>query len=598
MANSAPEELLVTDIFRAIMLDEGLLSVQAARQVRELIQAGELHRGEDRVVAPSTGDAGSNTGNWHEGLNMASIWDLPVLFVLENNHYGVSTNIEDVIKVKDLSQRSVGYGIPGVRVDGFDFLAVYMAALQAVERARRGEGPTLLVTESYQFEGHYAGEPEVYRSRAEVEEYCKRDPIPRFHGSLISQGKAEPVELERIDEEIRDEIQEAVTFARQSRSPIQPQPWIISTPIKAAEEIMVAPTKRDSVSVGASAPVMSPDLIRQVAEGVPAKELSYQEAIREALREEILRDPSVFLMGEDIGKHGGAFGVTRTLFDQFGAERVINTPISENTIVGATTGAALVGMCPVIYIMFVDFSGLAMDQICTQAAKLRFMTGGQCTVPWVLRMPQGGGAGKSTAALHSQSLEAWFMHIPGIKIAMPSNAYDAKGLLKTAVRDPNPVIVFENKMLYNVKGEVPEEPYFEPFGAANVVKEGSDMTVVAVSDMVDYSLKAAETLEAEGISVEVIDPRTIAPLDIDTIVKSVRKTGKLVVAHEANLTGGIGAEIAAQVGYRAFDYLQAPIERVAAKDSPIPFAPILEKEILPDDQDVLDAVHRVMDYAG
>lgn len=190
------------------------------------------------------------------------------------------------------------------------------------------------------------------------------------------------------------------------------------------------------------------------------------------------------------------------------------------------------------------------------------------------------------------------MHIPGLKIAMPANAYDAKGLLKTAVRDPNPVIVFENKMLYNVKGEVPEEPFFVPFGVANLVREGNDVTVVAVSDMVDYSIKAAEALEAEGISLEVIDPRTIAPLDIETIVRSVKKTGKLVVAHEANLTGGIGAEIAAQVGYRAFDYLQAPIERVAAKDSPIPFAPILEKEILPDDQDVVDAVHRVMDYAG
>ena len=239
---------------------------------------------------------------------------------------------------------------------------------------------------------------------------------------------------------------------------------------------MVAPTKRDAVSLGASAPVMSPDLIRQVAEGVPAKELSYQEAIREALREEMLRDPSVFLMGEDIGKHGGAFGVTRTLFDQFGAERVRNTPISENTIVGAATGAALVGMRPVIEIMFVDFSGLAMDQICTQAAKLRFMTGGQCTVPWVLRMPQGGGAGKSTAAQHSQSLEAWYAHIPGLKVVLPSTPYDAKGLMKAAIRDDNPVIFLEQKFLYSFRGLVPDAEYVLPLSQCEVKRSGQDVT--------------------------------------------------------------------------------------------------------------------------
>jgi pyruvate/2-oxoglutarate/acetoin dehydrogenase E1 component len=324
--------------------------------------------------------------------------------------------------------------------------------------------------------------------------------------------------------------------------------------------------------------------------------LTYREAVRQALREELLNDERVFLLGEDIAEFGGSLKVTVGLLEEFGSRRIRNTPLSELAILGAAVGSAATGARPIAEIMYSDFIGLAMDPIFNQAAKLRYMFGGKLSIPLTIRAPMGGR--RSAAAHHSQCLEAWFMHVPGLKIAMPSNAYDAKGLLKTAVRDPNPVIVFENKMLYNIKCEVPDEPYFEPFGVAKVVRQGKDVTIVAISDMVDYSLRAAEALAADGISAEVIDPRTIAPLDANTIVHSVKRTGKLVIAHEACLTGGIGGEIAAQVGYGAFSYLQAPIERVAAKDSPIPFAPVLEKEVLPDDADVVDAVHRVMDYAA
>jgi len=237
-----------------------------------------------------------------------------------------------------------------------------------------------------------------------------------------------------------------------------------------------------------------------------------------------------------------------------------------------------------------------MDQVVNQAAKMRYMFGGRLSLPLTIRSTMGGR--RSAGAQHSQCLEAWFMHVPGLKIALPSNAYDAKGLLKSAVRDPNPTLILENKMLYNAEGEVPEEPYFVPWGQALIVREGADVTVVALSDMVDFSLKAAEALAEVGISIEVIDPRTIAPLDIETILQSVRRTGKLVVAHEACVTGGVGAEIAAQVAHLALDYLEAPIERVGAKDSPIPFSPILEREILPDDRGVVNAVHRVMGYVA
>jgi pyruvate/2-oxoglutarate/acetoin dehydrogenase E1 component len=324
--------------------------------------------------------------------------------------------------------------------------------------------------------------------------------------------------------------------------------------------------------------------------------ITYREAVKQALREELQNDERVFILGEDIAEFGGTFKVSLGLLEEFGPKRIRNTPLSESAILGAAVGAAATGLRPIAEIMYSDFFAVALDQVVNQAAKMRYMFGGKLSLPLTIRTAMGGR--RSAAAQHSQCLEAWFMHIPGLKIAMPSNAYDAKGLLKSAVRDPNPTIIFENKMLYNTKGEVPEEPYFVPWGQANIVRKGTDVTVVALSDMVDFSLKAAGRLADEGISLEVIDPRTLVPLDIETIVESVQRTGRLAIAHEACVTGGVGAEIAAQVGYRALDYLAAPIERVGAKDSPIPFSPILEREILPDDQDVVDAVYRAIDYSA
>jgi pyruvate/2-oxoglutarate/acetoin dehydrogenase E1 component len=325
-------------------------------------------------------------------------------------------------------------------------------------------------------------------------------------------------------------------------------------------------------------------------------EMTYREAIKQALREELRNDERVLMLGEDIADFGGTFKVSLGLLEEFGPKRIRNTPLSETAILGAALGAAATGLRPIAEIMYSDFFAVALDQVVNQAAKMRFMFGGKISLPLTIRTAMGGR--RSAAAQHSQCLEAWFMHIPGLKLALPSNAYDAKGLLKSAIRDPNPTILFENKMLYNEKWEVPEEPFFVPWGQANIVREGTDVTVVALSDMVGFCLKAADRLEAEGISLEVIDPRTLMPFDIDTIVESVKKTGRLVVAHEACVTGGVGGEIGSQVAYRAFDYLAAPIERVGAKDSPIPFAPILEREILPDDQDVVEAVYRAMDYSG
>jgi pyruvate dehydrogenase E1 component beta subunit len=322
-------------------------------------------------------------------------------------------------------------------------------------------------------------------------------------------------------------------------------------------------------------------------------EITYREALKEALREEMKRDESVFIMGEDVGKNwGGAFKVTKGLADEFGDERVRDTPISENTIAGAALGAAITGMKPVAEIMFGDLITLAMDQVCNQAAKMRYMFGGQTTVPLVLRTVFGGG--KSIATHHSQSLEAWFMHTPGLKIAVPAFAYDVKGLIKTAIRSPDPVLFCEHKLVYDKKEEVPEEEYLIPFGQAKVRREGSDVTVWATFLMVHKALEVAEELAKEGISVEVIDPRTLAPLDKATLVESVQKTGRLVLVTEETQTGATTAEIAAMVQEEAFDWLDAPIKRVNAPDTPVPFSPPLEQYFIPDNNRITKAIREIV----
>jgi pyruvate/2-oxoglutarate/acetoin dehydrogenase E1 component len=323
------------------------------------------------------------------------------------------------------------------------------------------------------------------------------------------------------------------------------------------------------------------------------RKISYREALREALREEMHRDQTVFLLGEDIGKYwGGAFKVTDGLADEFGEERVRDTPISESAIVGAGVGAAVTGMRPVAEIMFGDLTALAMDQIANQAAKIRYMFGGQVSCPLVIRTPFG--AGVNIASHHSQSLEAWFMHVPGLQVALPSTPYDAKGLLKTAIRGNNPVLFCEHKLLYPVQGDVPEEEFLIPFGHADIKKEGSDVTVVATMYMVHKALAAAEELGHEGLSVEVVDPRTLTPLDKNRIINSVKKTGRVVIVSEDCKTGGVSAEIAAVIAEEAIDYLDAPIRRVTAPDTPIPFSPPLEQYVIPNEKTIADTIKEVM----
>ncbi|HHY88577.1 MAG TPA: alpha-ketoacid dehydrogenase subunit beta [Chloroflexi bacterium] len=323
------------------------------------------------------------------------------------------------------------------------------------------------------------------------------------------------------------------------------------------------------------------------------REITYAEAVREALRQAMEADDRVFLIGEDVGVYGGAFGVSAGLVDQFGTERIIDTPISEAGIAGAITGAAMTGMRPVGEIQFMDFVTLSMEQLVLQAAKIRYMFGGKATVPFVLRMP--GGAGTGAAAQHSESLESWFVHVPGLKVVAPSTPYDAKGLLLAAIQDDNPVIFVEHKLLYKQKGPVPEEMYTIPLGQSNVVRQGQHLTVVATSVMVSRALEAGKQLAEEGIELEVIDPRTLKPMDCGPIVESVKKTGRLLVVHEAVRTGGFGGEIVASVAEsEAFDYLEAPIRRLAARDIPVPYNKKLEAAMIPQIEDIVAEARRLV----
>ncbi len=323
------------------------------------------------------------------------------------------------------------------------------------------------------------------------------------------------------------------------------------------------------------------------------RELTYLEAVREAMSQEMRQNEDVFILGEDIGVYGGAFGVTRGMIEEFGPERIRNTPISEAAISGTAVGAALTGMRPILELQFSDFMTIAMDNMVNQAAKIRYMYGGKGKVPMVLRTPAGSGTG--AAAQHSQSLEAWMAHVPGLKVVQPSTAYDAKGLLKAAIDEDNPVIFYEHKLCYKTTSDVPEELYSIPLGKADVKREGSDVTIVATAIMVHKSLEAATKLEEQGISVEVIDPRTLVPLDTKTIIESVKKTGRLVVVHEAVKRGGFGGEIASTIAEsEAFDYLDAPIMRLGGKAVPIPYNPELEKSAIPGVDDIVAAVKETL----
>jgi pyruvate/2-oxoglutarate/acetoin dehydrogenase E1 component/TPP-dependent pyruvate/acetoin dehydrogenase alpha subunit len=538
-------------------------------------------QGTGHVVLCFFGDGASQTGNFHEALNMAGLWKLPVVFIVENNLYGMSVPLESAAAKVAIADRACAYDMPGETVDGMDVLAVREAVGRAVARARDGEGPSLVECQAYRWYGHSRSDPRAYRTKEEEAAWKARDPIPNFAAWLVEKGVCTEEEIDALEEQVEDAIDEATQFAMDSAMP----------PAEELEEFVYAPFKWTPEEYAKERELR--ERCRTGSNGV--RKVLYRQALQEAAREEMLRDESVFIMGEDVGLYGGAYGATRGLFDEFGAERVRDTPISEATIGGAAVGAAMAGMRPVAEIMYVDFTPLAMDQIANQGAKNRYMFGGKTIVPMVIRTE--GGAGRSIAAHHSQSLEALWTHFPGIYVAMPSTPFDAKGLLKAAIRDDNPVMFIEHKMLYGLEGYVPDEDYVIPFGVADVKREGSDVTVVTYSRMVHRSLEAAEKLAeaTEGsISVEVIDLRTLKPLDMETIAASVKKTGRVVGVTEGYKTGSFISELAMRIQEEVFDWLDAPVVRVAAADVPVPMAETLEDTAIPNVEAIIAGIRQVL----
>jgi 2-oxoisovalerate dehydrogenase E1 component len=519
----------------------------------------------DSVVMCFFGDGASNTGNFHEALNFAGIKRLPIVFVCENNQYAEWTPLRSHLPIPDVALRAGSYGLPGVKVDGNDVLIVRSAVQEAVSRARHGDGPTLVNCETYRLRDHTEGFVDG-RPTQELQEWREKDPIPRFEKYLVSEGIATREAIAELNETLQNEITEALGLAESSELP----------EARAGLTEVYAPT---DLPCG------------DVPQG-DSREVSMGEALNEALREEMTRDPSVFLLGEDIGKEsigpgippmGGVWPPTRGLAREF-PERVIGSPISESEMVGAAVGAALVGMRPVVELMYADFLALAMDQLVNSAAKMRYNYGGKASVPMVVRTAFGSiGEGLH----HSQSTEAWLMNAPGLKIVMPSNAKDAKGLLKASIRDGNPVIFFEHKKLYTMRCPVPNEEYLVALGRGDVKLHGSDVTVVATGYMVHTCISAAKRLKENGISAEVVDPRTLRPLDAETILQSVRKTGRVVIVHEASTFGGFGAEIASQIAENAIEYLNAPIVRIGAPETPVPFSRVLERNHVPSEERIV-----------
>jgi 2-oxoisovalerate dehydrogenase E1 component len=551
----------VADLERNILGANGIvgaampLSVGAALAVKL--------RGGDQVVIAFFGDGANNQGIFHESLNLAAVWRLPVLFVCENNQYALSTSYRQTTAVDSVASRATAYDIPGVRIDGNDVLAVHAAVGEAVARARAGEGPSLIEAMTWRWGQHsMRANLRDPRTEADMAAWIARDPIRQFGEVLTARELVNGAALETIDAAAIRELDQAVAFAEASPEP--------------ADEVLAKA-------------VYAPHVAHVEPTDPGTRELTFAAALNEAMADEMARDPRVFLMGEDVADTGGIFQVSKGLLERFGRARVRDTPISEATFCGAGVGAAIAGMRPIVEVQIFDFVTLMMDMLVNQAAKFRFMLGGVPTVPLVIRGPQGGGI--RLAAQHSQSLEAWFAHVPGLVVVAPSSPYDAKGLLTAAIRDDNPVIFLEHKLLYlGQSGPVPEEPYAIPLGKAAIRREGQDVTIVATQVMVQMALQAATRLEADGISAEVIDPRTLKPLDLDTIVQSVKRTNRLVVVHEGWKFGGFGGEIAASVAEAAFDWLDAPVARVGAPDVPMPFNDRLERAVIPNAERIIAAV--------
>ncbi len=509
-------------------------------------------RGHGRVAAAFTGDGATSEGDFHEALNLAAVWKLPVLFLVENNQYGLSTPVHEQYACEHLADRAVGYGMAGAVVDGNDILAVHRAVRAAAHRARAGDGPSLLEFETFRMRGHEEASGTDYVPKALLEEWGRKDPVARYEGFLLEKDVLTRADFVTIRGAYKARI-DALT-----------------------EEALTAPEPRSSVEEKLADVFASSLLVPRppdAGQEERAPERRYVDAISDGLRHVMERDERVVLLGQDIAEYGGVFKVTTGFVEEFGKARVRNTPIIESGAVGAALGLALGGYVPMVEMQFGDFITCGFNQIVNNLAKTHWRWGER--IPVVIRVPVGGGVG--AGPFHSQNVESWFTSVAGLKVLAPATPYDAKGLLISAFEDGNPVLYLEHKLLYrSAKGRVPDGYYALPIGRARRAREGRDATVVTYGVGLTWALAAAEAFAGDGREIEVLDLRSLMPWDVDAVVASVRKTGRCLVLHEAPLTGGFGGEIAAVVGREAFEWLDAPVARLGALDTPVPFAKPLE----------------------
>lgn len=524
---------------------------------------GDHMQGADRVTVCFFGDGALAEGEFHESMNLAALWKLPVLFVLENNLYAMGSAVARVQANTDFVPRAASYGMPAERVDGNDVVAVEAAARRLVEAIRTGSGPQFLECRTYRTRPHSMFDAEKYRDKAEVAEWRKRAPITRFQSWLLDNNLMHQAEVDAIEAEVEAQLQNAAAASEQA-------PW---EPVEDLARHVVA-EKRP-----AAPEVLPPDTLT---------DSTYRECCRIAITEALLGDERVFMMGEDIGAYGGCYAVSMGLLKEFGPDRIRDTPLSESAFTGAGIGAALVGMRPIIEIMTVNFSLLALDQILNTAATIRHMSAGQFGVPLVIRMATG--AGRQLAAQHSHSLEAFFAHIPGLRVVAPATLEDARGMLATALTDPDPVIILEHVMLYNMTGKIAANAGAVDIDRAVIRRPGRDVTLISWSYSLWKVLEAADALANDGIEAEVIDLRSLRPLDDAAIMASVARTRRAVVVDEGWRTGSLSAEIAARVQEGCFFQLDAPVGRVCSAEVPVPYPKHLETAALPQVADIVAAV--------
>lgn len=523
---------------------------------------------ESSVALALVGEGATREGDFHEALNLAAAWSLPVIFVVENNGYGLSTPTQDAMKVEDIADAAAGYGMAGHKVDGNSLPEVMAAVKEAADRGRAGNGPTLLEMKTFRVRGHEEASGVKYVPPELIAEWESRDPVASLAKAVDSE-KGEGF-CASIDAELKEQIDSIAE-------------WALTQPEVTGE--------RASERAALFAPVSrTGDLEASPGDG---PELRFIDAISAGLDASMSEDERVVLLGQDIAEYGGVFKVTAGMLEKYGAGRVRNTPIIESGAVGAAIGLALTGYKPVLEIQYADFISCGFNQIVNNLATTHYRWG--AALPVTIRAPYGGQIG--AGPFHSQSIEAWFCHVPGLKVAIPSTPADAKGMLLAAIDDPNPVLFFEHKLLYRQKrGPVSSEAVRVPLGKAAVVRPGTDATVVSWGLGVDWALDAAREAESLGRSVEVVDLRTLVPWDRETVLESVRKTGRLLVVHEAVRTGGFGGEIAAEMAELAFDHLDAPPMREAAEDLPVPFAIGLERDIHSAAARVPATLRKLLDY--